>query len=98
LWDVDEADRFVKLALNYPDLLTHDEQVLWKLIQENGNLWRGHYDSDGDWRWKITENSIIYKRLRENWELFNGVAAGDIDKDFLPKCETKPPDDDDVPF
>ena len=41
LWDVDDADRFVKLALNYPDLLTHEEQKRWKLIRENGYLWRG---------------------------------------------------------
>ena len=41
LWDVDEPDRFVKLALLYPDMLTHDEQVLWKLITENGYVWRG---------------------------------------------------------
>src|SRR2546429_4626748 len=34
LWDIDEPDRFAKLAENYPELLTHDEQVLWKLIKE----------------------------------------------------------------
>src|ERR1700737_1533196 len=32
LWDVDDADRFAKLALRFPDTLTHDEQILWKLI------------------------------------------------------------------
>src|SRR5271170_2861516 len=36
LWDVDEPDRFVKLARRYPQMLTHVEQVLWKLIKENG--------------------------------------------------------------
>lgn len=36
LWDVDEADRFVILALNYPHLLDHDEQNLWKMILETG--------------------------------------------------------------
>ena len=36
LWDVDECDRFAKLALSYPDLLDHEEQRLWKLIRENG--------------------------------------------------------------
>ena len=36
LWDVDETDRFVKLALHYPDLLGHEEQRLWKLIRECG--------------------------------------------------------------
>ncbi|MDU0372914.1 hypothetical protein ACFPAF_21145, partial [Hymenobacter endophyticus] len=41
LWDVDDADRFAKLALRYPHLLSHEEQVRWKLIRENGFLWRG---------------------------------------------------------
>src|SRR6266446_2011041 len=44
LWDVDEPDRFVLLALHYPDMLMHEEQVLWKLVRENGYLWRGHHD------------------------------------------------------
>src|ERR1700730_13854709 len=34
LWDVDEPDRFAKLALHYPDMLTYEEQILWKLIRE----------------------------------------------------------------
>src|SRR5215472_12069759 len=27
LWDLDESDRIVRLALIYPDLLTHEEQI-----------------------------------------------------------------------
>jgi predicted transcriptional regulator len=30
VWDVEEADRFVKLALNFPELLTFDEERLWR--------------------------------------------------------------------
>jgi hypothetical protein len=41
LWDLDEAERFVKLAFSYPEMLRHEEQVLWKLIRENGALWKG---------------------------------------------------------
>src|ERR1700682_2861460 len=32
LWDVDESDRFVRLAFNHPELLNYEEQRLWKLI------------------------------------------------------------------
>ena len=32
LWDLDEFDRIGRLALNYPDLLTHEEQMVWKPI------------------------------------------------------------------
>ena len=52
LWDIDEPDRFAKLALRYPDLLDHEQQRLWKLICENGYLWRGSYSSP-DKKWQL---------------------------------------------
>lgn len=89
-WDVDESDKFVKMALYYPNLLTHDEEVLWKLIRENGYLWKGHYRDNkprgvGEWTWKIDLDSIIFKHLRENWELFGLVAKGRIGIGCLPE-------------
>jgi predicted transcriptional regulator len=33
LWDVDECDRFVKLALRDENLLNYQEQVVWKMLQ-----------------------------------------------------------------
>lgn len=103
LWDVDEADRFAKLAVRYPEMLTHDEQVLWKLIRENGYLWRGHYHKvTGEWTWKIEEDSFIFERLRDSWDKFNAVAKREADKSVLPawaKREAKPAEvDDDIPF
>lgn len=103
LWDVDDADRFVKLAVRYPELLTHDEQILWKLIRENGYVWRGRYNGQGEWIWKVEPESIIYDRVRESWELFQMVASGAADKDVLPtwrKDKEAPPfnPDDDIPF
>lgn len=84
VWDVDESDRFVKMALYYPHLLTHDEEVLWKLIRENGWLWKGSNGNFGEWTWKIDLDSIIFERLREKWELFCSIAKGEIDKRYLP--------------
>ena len=40
LWDVEPADRFVKLAVHYPDLLNHHEEMVWKLIKRTGFLER----------------------------------------------------------
>lgn len=80
LWDVDDADRFVKLALAAPHLLNYDEQRLWKLIQEFGEIWRGKWvavGSDGlksRWTWTVNESSIIYQRLRNYWEELNKIA------------------------
>ena len=110
LWDVDDADRFVNLALKYDYLLTHEEQVLWKLIRENGYLWKGHYDkkNEGRWTWQLREDSFIYKRLRDKWEIFLSVARGETGRGVLPtwleqKADPDPepePDfnDDDIPF
>jgi hypothetical protein len=92
LWDVDEADRFVKLASRYQALLTHDEQILWKLIRENGWLWRGHYGKNDEWTWTPHYSSIILERLRESWLLFKAVAEGEADRDVLPKWEKTNPD------
>lgn len=110
LWDVDNADRFAKLALRYPYLLTHDEQILWKLIRENGLLWKGRHDKGtGKWTWAVEDDSLIYERLREYWAKFNAVANGEAEKSSLPAWMKKKPEpgkpvsafddmDDDIPF
>ena len=34
LWDLEPSDRLIKLAENHPDLLTYEEQLIWKAIFE----------------------------------------------------------------
>lgn len=85
LWDVDEPDRFAKLALSYPDLLDHEEQRIWKLIRECGYLWRGRRrGEDVEWQWNVDESSLIFERLREHWETFRSVARGEKPASALP--------------
>ncbi len=108
LWDVDDSERFAKLALSYPEMLTHSEQVLWKLIREHGLLWRGHYNkSNRRWTWEINEHSLIFERLREHWDTFRKVASGEAERSMLPEWQQYQPvdkpaerrtDDDDIPF
>lgn len=86
LWDVEPADRFAKLALHYPELLTHDEQILWKLIKENGWLWRGRFSQNSkEWEWTLQEGSLLFQRLREAWPTLLAVAAGELPHAMLPK-------------
>ena len=97
LWDVDDSDRFAKLAIKFSELLTHEEQVLWKLIRENGLLWKGRYDNNGDWVWRVAEDALVMERLRVNWLKFNEVANGDAAPSTLPTWpKTQAPDD--IPF
>ncbi|MGC2223898.1 MAG: hypothetical protein WA624_16900, partial [Methylocella sp.] len=104
-WDVDDAERFARLALRYPELLTHEEQKRWKLMRENGFLWRGRYNSDNEWEWEIKDRSLILNRVREHWDRFCAVARGDAEAAVLPTWAEKNPTgkktddfDDDIPF
>jgi hypothetical protein len=84
-------------------MLTHDEQILWKLVRENGYLWRGRYDA-GQWTWTTDESSLIYERLRESWDAFVAVARGDAEKSLLPVWrrdeprKPRDPMDEEIPF
>ena len=92
LWDIDDADRLAKLAMQFPELLTHEEQVLWKLIRESDVLWEGHYNLEKEWRRYVGPETLIYSRLREHWESFVAVAKGESDKAILPTLEEWKPD------
>jgi hypothetical protein len=88
LWDLDEPDRVVRLALNYPDLLTHEEQMVWKLVRENGVIWKGRFSgTPSEWTWEIKQGSIIWDRLRESWPVFRGVASGSQSRTALPRWQ-----------
>ena len=87
---------------------------MWKLIKENGFLWKGNYDKSGKWKWDIKIDTLIFTRLREHWDIFEQVASGEADKSFLPTwpdykpaqrsnpkadMDFAPPlEDDDIPF
>jgi hypothetical protein len=90
LWDVDEPDRFATLAMTHPDLLNHEEQILWKLIRETGHLWAGEYDDEGQWAWYIRKEALMHERLREQWDNLLSVARGEQPRDILPKVSEKP--------
>jgi len=63
LWDVDEADRFFKLATMFPYLLDIDEQRLWKRILESPLS-----QSKG--------GALDVKLVRKHWPKFNSEAKG----------------------
>jgi hypothetical protein len=91
LWHVDEPDRLVALALIAPALMTHEEQLIWKVVRENGYLWRGHYDTNDEWTWTIADTKLLRERLREKWEILKAVALGERSRDDLPSwAKTRP--------
>jgi hypothetical protein len=112
LWDVEEADRLAMLAFTAPFLLTHEEQVLWKLVEGNGLLWRGNYsDVTDEWCWTPIDRHLRWDKLREHYATFKEVAEGQRPRTDLPSwarvrspASSPPPSpfdddlDDDVPF
>jgi hypothetical protein len=74
LWDIDDAERFVRLAIRYPDLLTHDEQIRWKLLTDSGILAparkRSGRSHEVSWEWSILED-YVFPALRREWESLN---------------------------
>jgi len=87
LWDVHESDRFVKLAREYPELLTHEEQILWKLIRTNDSFWNKYDGIDAP----PIEKFFKFELLREHWDKFKAVARGEADMSTLPALSTTDP-------
>ncbi|NWG31665.1 hypothetical protein [Sulfuricystis thermophila] len=77
LWDVDDAERFVRLAIKYPDLLTHDEQILWKVLLDSELLEPARFRTASGkigWRWDVLED-YIFPALRQEWGSLNQFVA-----------------------
>jgi len=87
LWDVDEPDRFVKLALRHLNYLTFDQQKLWKLICSEEYLWKGLTNKvTGKWKYEIAEKSYCFERGRECWATLVAVSNGEMSPDHLPSA------------
>lgn len=82
LWDLDEPDRVIRLALHFPELLNHDEQKIWKLVRETNWLWKRRYAGDPSEETK--EGLIMWDRLRERWDKIKAVASGALPTRVLP--------------
>jgi len=86
LWDIDESERFVKLAISYPELLTHDEQVRWKVLTDSGILTparqRNSVNKFVTWRWDILED-FIFPALRREWESLNRFIDDDKGQEWV---------------
>lgn len=93
LWDVDEADRFIKLAEHFPDLLTYEEQVCFKLIA-NSDYLKMTIMSDAD-RDRMLDpidpdlDKIDMVALRQVFDIFRNVAAGKLPKSALPSLNAE---------
>ncbi len=85
LWDVDEEDRLVKLALTCPDLLNYNEQKIWKLIRETAVFWKGRWYNNqmDEVEWSVDLEHIRWQMVRRHWNLLQAIANGLEDRAAL---------------
>jgi len=77
LWDVDDAERFARLAILYPDLLTYEEQQIWKLLSDSLLLEPAKIRTkEGNlrWHWPTLEDRV-FATLRGHWASLLAVAT-----------------------
>jgi hypothetical protein len=70
LWDADEAERFARLAILYPELLTYEEQKLWKVLLDSRLLSNAAHRYEGksvSWTWGVLLDEV-FPLLRQHWE------------------------------
>lgn len=90
-WDVEESDRSINKALLYPELLTHDEQRVWKLVSDNPYFWHSKAEPSGIPSRHPLIDRVNRFRVRQHWQTLNQVARGALGEDALPHVGLKVP-------
>jgi hypothetical protein len=83
IWDVEEADRLVKLAILQPNLLSYEEQLVWKIIKEHGYFWKGNY-LNNEWTWQCRLEDAVFQLIRTHYKTILAVARQESSKMTLP--------------
>ena len=78
VWDVEEADRFVKLALKFPDLLTYEEERLWKVLTDFEPFWKGKHGAEFPFVLHNEEHAY-WDLIRFNWKTLQKIVEGEAD-------------------
>lgn len=82
LWDTDESERFIRLATNYPELLTHEEQERWKMLSDSDLLGPAKVrQPDGQIRWnRAVLEDVVYPMVRRCWPGLLAAYNGDAEE------------------
>lgn len=91
LWALDEPDRLIKLAANYPDLLSYDEQLIWRVICDHST-----FNKDTKRVSRFKDKKDIYVNLvRDCWPEIKAYALDGGTKEALDEALCN---HDDFPF
>ena len=91
LWALDEPDRIIKLATTYPDLLSYDEQLIWRVIFDH-TVWNKETERMSHFK---EGKGIAVSLVRDCWPQIKAYALGTGTKEDIDSalCES-----DDNPF
>ena len=84
LWDIDPAERLAKLALLSPEMLSPDEQMIWRLIRDTRWLWSDDKDLEQPWNWLEGSGALNIRATSMNWSRLRAVAANTAQPDMRP--------------
>lgn len=92
LWDVDKSERFARLAILYPELLTLEEQERWKMLTDSQLLSPAMQRSNGvrQWDWPKLED-VVFPMLRRHWAALLAAheAGSDASKKWVIDIQEK---------
>lgn len=92
LWDIYESDRFIKLAYSYPSLLSYDEHIIFKILNDNFEHFKKNADAcifNNDRHKELFEKNIPlpefidFKKVRNHWQALSDYAQGKGDLEFI---------------
>ena len=83
LWHLDESDRLVGLALNYPELMTYDEQLIWRVICTYTTYDKTLKDRDGFMRKDGDDIDYDWPLVRSCWAEIKEFALNAGTKESL---------------
>jgi hypothetical protein len=95
LWDLDEAERFIRLAEEFIDLLTYDEQVLWDAIRKdtysiNSAVPSPKRSSDDTTETMYKKLAPVYRsRVKRCWNELKAFSEGKLTEEQFRKAITE---------
>lgn len=80
LWGYEYADRVAKLGIHSQNLLDLKEKLIWKIITESPELWKGPKNQFGLPEKPYLESNLDFMELRKNWETIEKAAGVSLDQ------------------
>lgn len=82
IWSPDPAECFVRTAWMLPNLLTYEEEILWKLIRASDDFWlMGGMKDGGVLTEPLTASRFNFEALGEQWDGLKAQAEQLAEKD-----------------